>query len=101
VIRLYGQDNWAFIAEHIPGKTGRQCRERWLNHLSPDLNTRPWTREEDALLFEKYAEFGSRWVDIARFFPHRTDAMVKNRFLVFQRRWNKLPVILQHRSRMS
>lgn len=26
-------ENWNVIAESLPGRTGKQCRERWLNHL--------------------------------------------------------------------
>jgi hypothetical protein len=55
-------------------------------YLSPELNTRPWTPTEDALLIEKYLMIGSRWVTIAKFFPNRTDAMIKNRFLMLQRK---------------
>ena len=25
-----GGPNWALVATHIPGRTGRECRERWL-----------------------------------------------------------------------
>jgi hypothetical protein len=71
------------------GKNQRQCRERWINYLCPSLNTSAWTPDEDALLLQKYIEMGTRWVKIAKFFPHRTDAMVKNRFNKIQRREQK------------
>jgi hypothetical protein len=89
LLRLYGPTNWALIAERISGKTARQCRERWMNYLAPELNTRPWTAAEDALLKEKYRLYGSRWVAIAKFFTNRTDGMVKNRFLMLQRKERK------------
>ena len=25
-------------------RSGRQCRERWKNHLDPDITNRPWTK---------------------------------------------------------
>ncbi|RYY81178.1 hypothetical protein EON63_15980, partial [archaeon] len=25
------------------GRIGKQCRERWHNHLNPDINKAPWT----------------------------------------------------------
>ena len=28
---------WMQIAERIPGRIGKQCRERWTNHLDPNL----------------------------------------------------------------
>jgi hypothetical protein len=57
-----------------------------MNYLSPMLNTAAWTVEEDQLLLEKQREYGSRWAQIAKFFPNRTDGMVKNRFNLLQRR---------------
>jgi hypothetical protein len=61
-----------------------------MNYLAPELNTRPWTPAEDALLKEKYTVHGSRWVTIAKFFTNRTDGMVKNRFLMLQRNERKM-----------
>jgi hypothetical protein len=78
------------IAEFVEGKNERQCRERWFNYLSPFLNTEPWTSDPDALLLQKQTEFGNKWVKIARFFPNRTDAMVKNRFGLLQRKAKKM-----------
>lgn len=42
---------WSEIAASIPGRLGKQCRERWFNHLSPDLTKAPWTDQEDGILF--------------------------------------------------
>jgi hypothetical protein len=84
-----GQADWEAIAEGMPGKNARQCRERWVNYLAPSLNTAAWTLEEDLLLIRKFAELGNRWVQIAAFFLNRTDSMVKNRFNKLQRRDQK------------
>ena len=29
----------------LPHRTGKQCRERWYNHLSPDIKKGFWSRE--------------------------------------------------------
>jgi hypothetical protein len=29
--------SWTLIASNLPGRTGKQCRERWLNHLVPNI----------------------------------------------------------------
>lgn len=46
-----GAKKWSCIAAQLPGRTGKQCRERWHNHLNPDISKVPWTerevREED------------------------------------------------------
>ncbi|XP_019092165.1 PREDICTED: pentatricopeptide repeat-containing protein At3g09040, mitochondrial-like [Camelina sativa] len=34
----YGPAKWSVIAQSLPGRIGKQCRERWHNHLNPDIN---------------------------------------------------------------
>ena len=89
LVEEYGTDNWIFIAEHMPNRNSRQCRERYLNYLNPKRNTSPWTEEEDRLLEEKHAKMGPRWVHMVRYFPNRTDVMIKNRYMMLQRRSRK------------
>lgn len=89
LVEKYGDLNWSAIAEEMPGRNVRQCKERWVNYLCPTINNSEWTPEEDALLIEKQREFGSKWVRIAKFFNNRTDAMLKNRFNVLRRRERK------------
>jgi hypothetical protein len=86
LVAMFGEENWHAVAARMPNRNARQCRERWGNYLLPTLNTADWTSEEDRLLVEKCAEFGTKWVRIAAFFPNRTDVMIKNRFHVLQRR---------------
>lgn len=33
------------MAEHMPGRLAKQCRERYLNNLDPDLRRGAWSRE--------------------------------------------------------
>jgi hypothetical protein len=89
IIEELGTDDWQLIAKQLPGRNARQCRDRWLNYLSPDVGNGPWTREEELLLVEKYREFGSAWKYIASFFKSRTDINVKNRWQLMQRRLRK------------
>jgi len=89
LVERFGTNDWNTISSEIAGKNPRQCKERWLNYLSPGLNTSTWTAEEDSLLLAKYAELGCKWVQIAQFLPKRTDSMVKNRFNKLQRRCKK------------
>ena len=79
-VTLCGNKGWKSIAEKIPGRNGRQCRERWVNYLSPDVSKRPWSREEDELIKELVLERGMRWKNMKSFFKERTDVMIKNRW---------------------
>ena len=45
-----GNIKWSVIAARLPGRLGKQARERWYNHLNPSLNKNPWTPEEDKKL---------------------------------------------------
>jgi len=86
MVAKYGESNWNDISRHFPGRTTRQCRERYRHYLNPMIKNGEWTREEDELLLEKYEEFGSKWVQIAKFFNSRTDINVKNRWIVLMRK---------------
>jgi hypothetical protein len=85
LVSAHGEGDWYAIAAGIPGRTPRQCRDRWTNCLSPTLNHDAWTPEEDRLLAEMHRELGPQWVRIARCFKNRTDGMVKNRFRLLRR----------------
>lgn len=83
LVEKHGTSDWKLIAEFMPNRTSRQCRERWKYYLDPQLNSlspTKWTREEDEKLIAKYYEYGPKWSQIAHFFPQRTDINLKNRF---------------------
>ena len=76
----YGTHKWSEIAGQIPGRNGRQCRQRWINFLDPNVNHSKWTDEEDLLLIRQYKELGSKWPKIKNFFKNRTDSQLKARY---------------------
>ena len=42
------------------GRSGKQCRERWYNHLSPAVTKAEWSVEEDEAIHRKVLELGTR-----------------------------------------
>jgi myb proto-oncogene protein len=75
-----GCHNWGQIAERIPGRTPKQCRERWKNHLDPSINKGPYTEEEDAIILEAQERMGNKWSQISQLLKGRTEDSVKIRW---------------------
>ena len=64
----------------VPERTGKQCRERYVNHLNPRLKTTDFTPIEDATIWRMYATVGTKWAIMSKIIPGRTDNNLKNRF---------------------
>ena len=79
-VQSNGDKDWSKLAVILNGRTGKQCRERFRNHLDPNLSKTAWTVEEDQMLVDLHARFGNSWTKISSFFNGRTDNSIKNRW---------------------
>jgi hypothetical protein len=95
-VETRGPTGWSLCAQKInescfkgrPIRQGKQCRERWNNHLNPNLCSKfqsetSWTVNEDLNLLRLQQNLGKSWSHIAQKLPGRTENSVKNR-------WNSL-----------
>ena len=75
---------WAKVAQHVPGRTEMQVRERYVNHLDPEVESnQPFTEEELIVVQREVPNHTNpksgrvSWAKVARMLPSRTDRQVK------------------------
>lgn len=98
-IKEKGPKNWSKVSKlinyevhnGIQLRKGKHCRERWFNHLNPDLNSmiyleNEWTVHEDEVLLKLQKENGNSWSLISKSLPGRTENSVRNRWNILNKR---------------
>ena len=100
LVKVYGPKGWRRISELMPGRTAKQCRDRYCDYLNPEYFNGQWTDAEDARLQQLFSEYGPQWTKIAKAFANRNANSVRNRWSygVSRGMWSADPNVLDDHS---
>jgi myb proto-oncogene protein len=85
-ISMYGGKKWGAIARLVPGRTIKQCRDRWRDVLDPSIGRATarvgkWTADEATMLEYAVSMYGGKhWEAIAALVPGRTKVQCRKRW---------------------
>ena len=85
-VQEHGAKDWRLLAERLPGRDEFRCRERWHNHLNPDINHGPWSEDEDKILMDNHKTLGSKWSKYRTLLPARAGQAIRVRWDILMRR---------------
>lgn len=72
-VHLYGAGNWTKVQRLVPGRTDMQCRERYMNILTPTVKNTQMTAEDTEKLIKLVEQHGRTWSAFASMFEGQTD----------------------------
>ena len=82
---------WKTLSQVYPGRTPKQYREHYMNHLQKQVEKKPFTKEEDCFLIDFIQRHGRKFSLCAKKMPGRTENSVKNRWYSLFKLNNKSP----------
>jgi hypothetical protein len=61
LVEAHGSDNWRLISQVMNGRDSKQCRERYMNHLDPNVKKGKLSKEEWIVLFKAHENLGNKY----------------------------------------
>lgn len=84
-VNIIGSHKWEFIAKFVPGRSAKQCRDRYMNNLKPGLMKIEWDHSEDEQLIDLYEKYGPKWSLFCNYLKNRNQTCIKSRYLFLQK----------------
>ncbi|ELP84481.1 transcription factor MYB59, putative [Entamoeba invadens IP1] len=78
-VETFGDGHWVEVSQHVGTRSRKQCRERYINFVNPDINTAPWKQSEDKIIIDMYMRNGNKWTLMNKLLPGRTARAIRNR----------------------
>jgi hypothetical protein len=88
-----GATKWTECSKQIKGRCGKQCRERWVNILNPDVKKGNWSDHEQEVIFQNLSTHMTSWSSMSKILPGRTENSIKNYFYSSVRRLKSNPIV--------
>jgi Myb-like DNA-binding domain len=86
LIDEHGTCSWTKVGESFSERTGKQCRERWYNHLDPSVKKGEWTAE-----VRKNAHFQTKNLHLTNMLiPHQEDMILSTMQKTIGNQWAKV-----------
>lgn len=80
-VKKYGIHNWRKVAHFLPGRSNRQCRERYMMRMNvKDRKLGNWTPQEDKLILQLAKKHDYHWVKVEREFEGRNARQIASRY---------------------
>lgn len=97
-VARYGEKDWCRIAELVPGRSNKSCRERYTMRLKYRRRiVGCWRPREDQRLLSLTDELGTNWSLIATYLPERNCHQLRNRYELLKNDCNRIGPIKHRR----
>jgi hypothetical protein len=77
-----GTRAWDHAASLLPGRTARQCRDRWRHYLQGTYPNSSWTDFENTLFWKVVALAGPKWNEILPLFRGKTQSDLRRHWVL-------------------
>lgn len=91
LVDRFGDRDWNRIANYVPGRSNKSCRERYIMRLRFEKRAvGAWLRKEDETLLSLINRYGTNWSLISTYLPERNNHQVRNRYGLLKREANRV-----------
>jgi hypothetical protein len=81
LVEEHGKHNWPHVSRNMASsRLPKQCRDRYINKLDPNIRKDAWTDDEDKKIVAAQSKLGNRWAKISKYLDGRSETAIKSRW---------------------